>query len=68
MLWRGKKRGMASKPGIKQMGKAKEIEVHTMARRSLHSKGMEQVGTIRKEWVRGIPLKIKLSGGIWWRW
>lgn len=40
----------------------------SFARRSLHSKGTEQVGTTRKEWVIGMSLKMQLSGEIWRSW
>lgn len=55
---------MAGEPGVKWMEswEAKEID---FARRSFPSKRMGQVGTIRKEWIRGMSLKIKLSGGVW---
>jgi hypothetical protein len=46
----------------------KELEVPTVAGSLLPNKGMEQVGTTRKKWVRGTPLKIQLSGGVWWGW
>lgn len=46
-------------------GGVKEIQAPTLARRSLPSKRTGQVGTIRKEWVRGILLKIQLSAGVW---
>lgn len=48
---------MVGEPGVKQMGEAKEIEVPTLARGALLSKGTRQVGPIRKEWAREIPLK-----------
>lgn len=48
VIWRR----MVSKPGVKQMGGAKEIEAFTLVSRSLSSKRLEQVGTTRKEWVR----------------
>lgn len=40
---------------------AKEID---LARRSFPSKRRGQVSTIRKEWIRGMALKTKLSGGV----
>lgn len=40
-------------------GGAKEIEVPTLTKRSLLNKGMGQVGTTRKEWVRGTLLEIQ---------
>lgn len=49
---------MAVEPGVKRMGEAKEIEVPT--RGSLPNKGTRQGGPPRKEWVRGISLKIQL--------
>jgi hypothetical protein len=41
---------------------SKEIEVLTLARRSLPNKGMGQVAFTRKEWVRRAPLKMQLNG------
>lgn len=46
---RRKKRGAAGEFEVRRMGKAKEIEVLTLARRSLPGKGMVQVGTTRKK-------------------
>lgn len=43
----------------------KEIEAPIFTRNSFTSKGMEKVGTTRKEWVRRLPLKIQLSGRFW---
>lgn len=63
VVWR--RRGMASQPVFKQMGRVKEIEAPTLAGRSLPRKQMEHVGTTRKEWLEGIPLKIQLSSEIW---
>lgn len=47
------------------MGVVKEIEVSTLAGRSLAIKQMGQIGITRKKWVEGAPLKIQLSSGIW---
>lgn len=41
---------------------AKDREVLNLARKFFPRKRMGQVGIIRKEWIRGIPLMIKLSG------
>lgn len=49
VVWRKKRRGRASEPGIKQMRGTKEIKVPTLAGRSLSVKGLEQVSTTRKE-------------------
>lgn len=65
IVWLGGGMGMASETGVKQMGKEKEIEAPTLARRSLPNKGTGQVGTSRKEWVKRISLKIELIGGVW---
>lgn len=65
VVGRRRKRETAGQPGVKQMTGAKEIKAPTLARRSLPSKGLGQVGTTRKEWVKGIPLEIHLSGGFW---
>lgn len=43
----------------------KEVEARTLARRSLPSKGMGQVGSTRKEQGRGITLKLQLSDEVW---
>lgn len=43
MTCRGRKRGLASKPGVKQMGEPKETKTATLAKRSLSSKGTGQV-------------------------
>lgn len=40
------------------------MEVPTLARRSFPSKRMVKVGLTRKEWRRGIRLKIQLSGSL----
>jgi hypothetical protein len=58
-------RGAAGKLGFMQMGGAKEIESNSLARRSLPNKGTRYVGTTKKKWVRGTPLKMQLSGGVW---
>jgi hypothetical protein len=39
---------------------AKEIEAPSLARRSLPNKRTGHVGTTKKEWVRGTPLKMQL--------
>lgn len=44
-----RRRGLAVELGVKWMGRAKEIEAPTSTRNSLPSKGMEKVGTTRKE-------------------
>lgn len=46
---RRKRRGAAGEFDVRQMGEAKEIEVPTLARRSLPGKGMVQVGTTREK-------------------
>lgn len=46
-------------------GGAKEIEVTDLARKFFPRKWMGQVGIIRKEWIRGIPLTIKLNAAVW---
>jgi hypothetical protein len=38
-----------------------EVKAPTLPRRSFHNKGMGYIGTTRKERIRGIHLKIKLS-------
>jgi hypothetical protein len=43
----------------------KEIETPSLARRSLPNKGTGHVDTTKKEWVRGTPLKMQISGGVW---
>lgn len=43
MTCRGRKKGLASKPGVKQMGGPKETKTATLAKRSLSSKGTGQV-------------------------
>ena len=64
LLARRKRRGTADKVGIRQMGEAKEIEAPSLDRRSHSTKGTGHVGTTKKEWVRGTPLKMQLSGGV----
>ena len=54
----------AVKVEFRRMGKAKEIESPNLAKISLLNKGTGHVGTTKKEWVRGTPLKMQLSGGI----
>lgn len=56
---------MTDEPGVKKMRGAKEIVIPTLVRRSFPRKGIGQCGTTRKEWVRGIHLKIQLRGGVW---
>lgn len=46
-----RRKGMAGKPEVKQMGGAEEMEAPILARRSLPRKGMGLVGSTRKEWV-----------------
>lgn len=53
-----RRRKMAGEAVVKQMEGAKEIAVPTLTRRYFPSKGTGQVGPIRMELVRGIPLKI----------
>lgn len=50
---------------VKWMLGAKEIHAPILARRSLFSKMLGQVGTAGQEWVSGIPLNVQLSGGVW---
>lgn len=40
------------------------MEVPTLARRSFPNKRIVKVGITRKEWIRGIRLKIQLSGSL----
>lgn len=47
-------RRITGEAAVKQIWEANEIEVPVLARRSLPRKGMGQVGTTSKEWVRGI--------------
>lgn len=51
VVWR--RRGTVREPGIKQIGAVKETEAPTLAKQSLPDKGMGQVSTPWKEWVRG---------------
>lgn len=60
---RMRRRGAAGQSGIGQMWGAKEIEVSTLAKKSLPIKGTGQAVTTKNEWVRGVPLKMQLSGG-----
>lgn len=51
---------------IKWMVGAKEMDhLPTLARRSLPNKESAQVSSSRKQWVRGTPLKMQLSVGVW---
>jgi hypothetical protein len=63
-LAKRRSRGTAVELGFRQMGEAKEIETHSLARRSLPNKGTGHVGTTKKEWMRGTALKMWLSGGV----
>jgi hypothetical protein len=47
------------------MGGSKEIEAPNLSRRFLPNKGTGHTGTSTKEWVKGTPLKMQLSGGVW---
>jgi hypothetical protein len=40
------------------MERAKEIEALILARRSLYNNVMRHIGTTRKEWIRGTPIKM----------
>ena len=53
---------MTGEPGVKHMNGAKEIKAPILSRKFLLSKGIGLVDITRKEWVRGIPLNIQLSG------
>ena len=64
-LARRRSRGTAGELGFRRMGGAKEIEAPSLARRSFPNKGTGHVGTTKKEWVRCMPLKMSLSGGVW---
>lgn len=57
-MWFEEKEG----DGWQMDGGAKEIEAPTLGRRSLPSKETGQAIPTRKEWVKGIPLKVQLSG------
>lgn len=59
---------MIGETEVSWMEGAKEIEAPILVRGLLLSKGMGQVGTTREEWVRGIPPKVQLSGGVWLTW
>lgn len=50
------------------MERAKEIEAPILVRGPLLSKGMGQAGSTREEWVREIPPKMQLSGGVLLTW
>jgi hypothetical protein len=63
-LARRRSRGTSGELGFRQIGGAKEIEAPSLARRSLPNKGTGHVGTTKKKWVRNIPLKMQLSGGV----
>lgn len=56
-------RGTSGKTRAEWMEVAEEIEAPTLVRRFLPNKETELVGTTRKEWVRGTPLKMQLGGG-----
>jgi hypothetical protein len=58
-------RRAAGKLGFSEMGGAKEGEAPNLARRPLPNKGKGHVSTTKKVWVKGIPLKMQLSGGVW---
>lgn len=58
VVWRKRRGEMVGEPGVKQMGEAKEIEVPTLARGALPSKGTRPVGPIRKELGKGNTPKI----------
>lgn len=62
VVWR--RRGTVREPGIKHIGAVKKTEAPTLAKQSLPTKGMGQVGTPRKEWVRGTPK----DTAQWWVW
>jgi hypothetical protein len=53
-----KEQRTACKLGFRRMGGAREIEAPNLAKRSLTNKGIGYVGTTKKEWVRGILLKM----------
>ena len=48
-LAKRRSRGTAVELGFRQMGEAKEIETHSLARRSLPNKGTGHVSTTKKE-------------------
>lgn len=56
---------MAGQPRVKQTRGAKGMQAPLQLEGPFPSKGTGQVGTGRKEWIQGIPLKIQLSGGVW---
>ena len=56
---------MAGELVVNQMQGASEIEAPVSSRRSPPSNGMGEVGIPRKDWGRGIMLKIQLSGWVW---
>lgn len=61
---RRKRRGAAGEFEVRQMGEAKEIEVPTLARRSLPGKGMVQVGTtsiLRGEYIYTESSRVQAS-------
>lgn len=54
--WRsGQGRGIPGQSVVKEMWGAKETEAPVSSRRGLFSKGMGQVVTASKEWVREYP-------------
>jgi hypothetical protein len=63
LLARRRSRGTAGKFGFRRMREAKEIEAPNLAKRFLPNSGTGYVSTIKKEWVRGTPLKMQLNGG-----
>ena len=64
--WLAKRRtrGTAGELEFRQIWGAKEIEAPSLDRRSLPNKGTGYVVTTKKEWVKGTPLKMQLSGGV----
>ena len=64
-LARRRSRGTAGELGFRQMGGAKEIEAPSLARKSLPNERTRHVGTTKMECVRGTPLEMQLSGGVW---
>jgi hypothetical protein len=64
-LARRRNRGTVGELGFRRMGGAKEIEAPHSAKRSLPNEGQDMLALPKKEWVRGTPLKIQLSDGVW---
>jgi hypothetical protein len=60
VMWKRGRRATTrgGKTRVKWVGVAKEMEVPTLAARCFP---IGQVGTTRKRWARGIPLKIPVS-------